>query len=222
MNLLKSIIGGMEQPSENYSIAEQAKPIAESRYQENNLASTNNYSNNKKKTRKVATIVRPRRIMVQKTPKSMKKRVTNLENTVNTYGSKINNYIEGSKTQQVEKEEFVYIPITFKRLIGLVIDGIGPMDTAYGYEPMLMVRSNTEYIKMSPDGNNNNLGECCDIDAILQLKNLKKILIDKRQSMPHQFIYKGSPISPGGIYAYVSITEFIKLFKDNGIELEFY
>ena len=99
MNYLKSIIGGMEQPSENYSIAEQAKPASESRYEESNLDLTNNIrqtstNNKKKKTRKVATIVRPRRIMVQKTPKSMKKRVTNLENTVSNYGSKINNYIE--------------------------------------------------------------------------------------------------------------------------------
>jgi len=171
MNYLKSIIGGMEQPSENYSIAEQAKPIAESRYQQNNLASTNNSSNNKnKKTRKVATIVRPRRIMIQKTPKSMKKRVTNLENTVNSYGSKINNFINKSQTQKVEKEEIVYVPIVFK---GWNNEGEA--------RPIAFIRNTATEINLREKNYNydqgSNVSVYYDFDIISQLKYVKRITI---------------------------------------------
>lgn len=213
MNYLKNIIGGMERPSENYSIAEQAKPALESRYEENNLVSSNNIrqtSNNKnKKTRKVATIIRPRRIMVQKTPKSIKKRVTNLENTVSNYGSKINNYIEDSKK---EKEEFTYIPITFRIMYPINIDNT---ENAYGLDPIFMVRTNTRIINFDSVTNREH-GKWCDIDAILQLKNLEKILISKRATVPTLFIYKGTYSLNN------SIDNFKEIFNNNGIEIEYY
>lgn len=169
-------VGGMERPSENYSIAEQAKPASESRYEEGNLVSTNNirktsFNNKNKKTRKVATIVRPTRIMIQKTPKSMKKRVTNLENTVNSYGNKINEYIEGSKKEEVEKEEIVYVPIVFRS-----------WSSEGQSKPIEFIRNTATEISLIE--NNYNFEQdsssrtfSYDFDIISQLKYLKRITI---------------------------------------------
>ncbi len=171
MDFIKKLIGGQEEPleqrRETNGMAEQSIPVAEN-YQpvtnnNNNGLSSSRKSN--KKTRKMATIVRPRTINVQKIPKSMKNRFTNLENKVVSYENKIMN------ENKEKKEEIIYVPIVFR-------SWGGPSGQS---KPIEFVRNTATQISLSENNYNRDQGSSSsfyyDFDVISQLKYLKKITI---------------------------------------------
>jgi hypothetical protein len=213
MEFIKKLIGGQEEPieqrRETNGMAEQSIPVAES-YQPaiNNNKNTSSSRKSNKKTRKMATIVRPRTINVQKIPKSLKKRITNLENTVTNYGNKANKYIDNNKQQVAvlenkvdnyenkmmnEKnnvtEEIVYVPIVFRTWA--TYSGQG--------QPIEFVRNTATEISLHRNNYYYEQGSTrpyfYDFDIISQLKNLKTLTIIDSMYGSAQFIINGQTLN---------------------------